>query len=180
MAQSPASDARFRRTYDEHFAAVRSYCLRRLPVADANDAVSEVFLVAWRKVEQIPRDRESLPWLLAVARNVVRNAHRARRRATRLEARANAEPAYPQPGPEVQVVRRAADAELNDALERLPENDREVLRLRAWEGLTAPQIATVIGASRAATEKRLSRAMRRLETELTRHRPHAMKRGGAQ
>ena len=71
MAQSLATDAEFRRFFDEYFAEVRSYCLRRLPVADANDAVSEVFLVVWRRRHTAPDDVK--PWLFAIARNVVRN-----------------------------------------------------------------------------------------------------------
>ncbi|NNF10835.1 MAG: RNA polymerase subunit sigma-24, partial [Acidimicrobiia bacterium] len=84
MEESPSTSLRFKRLYDEHFDAVQSYCLRRLPVADANDAVSEVFLVAWRKIEAVPTGEESLPWLFGVARNAVRNSGRSHRRSARL------------------------------------------------------------------------------------------------
>jgi len=163
-------DAEFRRMYDEHFAAVRSYCLRRLPVADANDAVSEVFLVAWQKRSSLSGD--PLPWLYGVAGNVVRNLRRSSRRSRRLAARAQAEPVYPEPGADVVVVRNAADEALLDALRRLSERDQEILRLRAWEGLTGPQIADILGCSVAAAEKRSIRAVRRLESQLKTH-PHA-------
>ncbi len=161
MAQSPIHDPEFRRIYDESFAAIRSYCIRRLSLADANDAVSEVYMVAWRKRSSIPR--ESLPWLYGVARNVVRNTQRSARRSLRTSARAQAEPVYPGPGADVVVVRNADDDALVRALESLRNADQEVLRLRAWEGLSAPQIAQVVGCSPAAAEKRLSRAMKRLE-----------------
>ncbi len=64
MAKSLATDTQFRRLFDEHFVEVRSYCLRRLPVADANDAVSEVFFVAWRRRDVAPADVR--PWLFAM------------------------------------------------------------------------------------------------------------------
>ena len=65
MAQSPSNHAKFRRIFDTHVPIVHLYCLRRLRVADANDAVSEVFLVTWRRIEHVPGGEETLPWLLA-------------------------------------------------------------------------------------------------------------------
>ena len=172
MARSPAHDATFRRIYDAHFASVQRYCLRRLPLADANDAVSEVFLVAWKKRSQIPDD--ALPWLYAVAKNVVRNASRASRRTMRVVARAQAEPVYPVPGADIQVVRNAEDDALWNALRTLSEADQEVLMLRAWEGLSASEVARVVDCSLSAAEKRLARAMRRLATAVKATQPHAI------
>lgn len=174
MAQSLATDARFRRLFDENFAEVRSYCLRRLSVADANDAVSEVFLVAWRRQNDVPTDAR--PWLFAIARNVVRNTARSAVRAHRLQSRVRAEPVYPEPGPELQVVRNAADETLLRAVESLPDKYAEVLRLWAWEWLTAPQIAEVVGCSASAAEKRLSRALKRIRELLAHADPHAIGR----
>lgn len=172
MAQSPAHDAEFRRMYDEHFAEIRSYCLRRLPTADANDAVSEVFLVAWRKRNDIPET--PLPWLYGVARNVIRNTSRATRRQSRITNRLAAEPTYPEPGTDVPVVRHEDDQAVLDALATLSAQDQEVLRLRAWEGLSASEVATVVGCSLAAAEKRLTRASKRLEAAIRTISPHAI------
>lgn len=174
MAQSPAHDARFRRIYDDNFAAIRSYCLRRLPLSDANDAVSEVFLVAWKKRTAIPDN--ALPWLYAVARNVVRNSMRSTRRSRRVVARALAEPVYPAPGADVQVVRNSEDEALMEALRTLSDADQEVLMLRAWEGLAASEVAAVVGCSLAAAEKRLARAMARLERTVTATQPHTTRK----
>ncbi len=52
--------------FAEHSGAVRAYALRRIDPAAADDTVSEVFLVAWRRIEDCPAD--ALPWLLACAR----------------------------------------------------------------------------------------------------------------
>ncbi len=172
MAESLATDAEFRRFFDEHFAEVRSYCLRRLPVADANDAIAEVFFVAWRKRAHLPD--ESKPWLFAIARNVVRNQARSTRRAGRLKTRVRSEPTYEEPGPEVQVIRNAEDAALLHAVEALPDKYAEVVRLWAWEWLTAAQIAEVVGCSVSAAEKRLSRGLKRLRASLAPGNPHAI------
>ena len=154
-------DATFRAVYDRYFEHVARYCLRRLPYADAEDATAEVFLVVWRRIEEIPTD-DTLPWLYGIARNVVRNARRSTTRALRLVHRIRAQPRYPGVGPEPALVRREEDQRLIDALSRLSSDDQEVLRLRAYEGLTIPQIARVLGCSEEAAKKRASRAMQRL------------------
>lgn len=162
MAQSPSSDAKFRRIFDAHLPVVQRYCVRRLKPADANDAVSEVFLVAWRRLDDIPGGEETVPWLLGVARNVVRNIERSGRRTLRLAERARVAAEFVDSGPEVHVVRHSQYDEVDAALRSLSADDREVIRLRAWEELTAPQIAVVLDISVAAAEKRMVRAMNRL------------------
>ena len=77
---SPASAAsrsdtarreRFAQAFEEHFRAVSAYALRRTTPAEAEDAVAETFLVAWRRLDELPDDAK--PWLLGVARRVLAN-----------------------------------------------------------------------------------------------------------
>jgi len=171
--------------YANHFDAVSRYCLRRLPPDDAVDAVADVFLVAWRRADSWPTSEdETLPWLYGVARNIVRNAQRSSRRIRRLRARMNAEPLYPEPGADNQLVRNQPDAELVEALSSLRPDDQEVLRLRAQEGLTASQISLVLGCSEAAAKKRVSRALARLrkamdlDSAASLNSPRAIQEGG--
>ena len=182
MAESPSSDTKFREVFDAHLTSVQRYCARRLRPADANDAVAEVFLVAWRRIRQMPEGDESLPWLLGVARNVIRNLERSGRRSSRLKARVEQEPTPANPGPEAQVIRHIEYAEVAAALNSLNPADQEVIRLRAWEELTAPQIAVVLGCSLAAAEKRVTRASQRLAKAVERRkvkvRPRAIREGG--
>lgn len=166
MGTDPIAGAAFRKVFDATFDDVRRFCLRRVPLADVNDAVSEVYLVAWRKADEMPVGSETLPWLYGVARNVVRHVERGNRRRFRLDAMAMREPAAAAEGPEIQVIRRSEDAELAAAIRRLSESDQEVIRLRAWEELSAPAIAQVLGCSVAAAEKRVTRAFKRLERTL--------------
>jgi RNA polymerase sigma-70 factor (ECF subfamily) len=147
-----------------------------------------VFFVAWRKIESVPMGEETLPWLYGVARNAVRNSGRSVRRHARLVAKLGAVRDVPAAGPETQVVRRSESSRVLTALDGLRPADREVLRLRAWEGLSASQIADVLGLSLAAAEKRSARALQRLETAVGKAsvkkplvtRPHPIERGGDQ
>jgi len=171
MKQQSPTEAEFKVIYDHHFDSVARYCLRRLPEHIAQDAVSEVFLTAWRRRESMPTDDGSLPWLYGVARNVVRNASRSQRRTLRLSAKFRAQPHYPEPSPELQIVRNEQDAELVTALESLKPDDQEVLRLRAYEGLSVRQISFALGCSEEAAKKRVSRALGRLRKAAAIDRP---------
>lgn len=162
MGASPTTNMKFRHIYDEYFEAVTRYCLRRLPVADVNDATAEVFLVAWKKIDHVPSGPEALPWLYGVARNVVRNAARSTRRSGRLTGRLRGLAPPPPPDPSAVIVRRREDEELFSAMAQLSEDDQEVLRLRAYEGLTAPEIGAVLDISAEAAKKRVTRALTRL------------------
>ena len=174
-------DAKFRGVFDAHFVEVQRYCMRRLRTADANDATSEVFLVAWRRIDAVPAGDEALPWLIGVARNVVRNAVRSNNRSVRLASKVSNDIVEEQKGPETQVVMSSQFEEVQAVLDGLREDDREVIRLRMWEEMTAPQIATVLGCSTSAAEKRITRAWSRLTKAVERNqtvRPRELEKGG--
>lgn len=157
MSEIPARE-RLERLFAEHGAAVRAYALRRTDPASADDVVSEVFMVAWRRLRDVP-EREPLPWLLACARRLLANQRRSRSRMLALRERIAGEPA---PAP----AQPSPDRVLARALARLREADREILMLIAWEELTQTQAAAVLGCSREAAAMRLSRARRRLADAL--------------
>ena len=156
--QTQAREARFNGLFDAHYTAVRAYAWRRDP-SSADDVVAETFLVAWRRLEDVPAD--SLPWLIGVARKVRLNMVRGERRRSDREDRARA--GAPQPSTDDLVLGRLG---LRDALARLPEHDREVILLTAWEGLDRAAVARVLGCTRANVALRLFRARRRLEDAL--------------
>jgi len=181
LTQSPSNDAKFRGIFDAHFVEVQRYCVRRLSVTDANDATSEVFLVAWRRIDSVPEVDETLPWLIGVARNVVRNVVRSNIRSVRLVSKVSDHTTEERPGPETQVVMGTQFEEVQAALAGLSDDDQEVIRLRNWEELTAPQIATVFGCSTSAAEKRITRAWSRLSKAVERNRairPRELEKGG--
>jgi RNA polymerase sigma-70 factor, ECF subfamily len=155
----PSDDAqseRFVRIFDEHYRAVTAYALRRTTPAEAEDAVSETFLVAWRRLEEVPEDAK--PWLLGVARRVLANQHRAAGRRRALLERAAGQPANGQEQPRRPDVLHALAA-LSDA-------DREVLLLVAWDGLSVREAALALRCTRAAAKVRLHRARRRFRAAL--------------
>lgn len=162
MAGTPGDEATFRSLYSRTFDAVARYCLRRLPPDVAPDAVADTYLVAWRRIDEVPQGEEAIAWLYGVARNVIRNAQRSGRRSQRLEAKLLSTPAGHDPGPELVIVQREDDALLRRALDGLREPDREIVRLRAFEELPFAQIAKVVECSEDAAKKRFARAVRRL------------------
>ena len=143
---------RFDQIYSEHVAAVRAYVRRRAPEDVVDDLVADVFLVCWRKLDEVPA--QALPWLYAVARNTLANERR------RLARRAYVpEDVSHEPEPIGDAVLAAAFAELSDA-------DREVLRLVAWEGLSVRGAARVLECSPVACRVRYHRAKSRLGAKL--------------
>lgn len=155
-------ERQFEALYRAHAAEVLAYCARRTGREEAKDAASEVFVVAVRRIEDVPPGDGALPWLYGVAANVLKNRARSQRRRFRLISKMSGRVERSVPGPEPQIVRREEHDELIAALEALPEKDREVLRLVEWEGLSRQQVADMMFVSRAAIDQRISRAYKRL------------------
>jgi RNA polymerase sigma-70 factor (ECF subfamily) len=166
VATAPSTDQRFRALFETHHRELHAYCLRRLPVEDANEAASEIFLVAWRRAEDVPPDDKALLWLYGVARNVVRNWQRGGRRQLRLVARSGsmAEPAAE--GPEVQIIRNEEHEEALAAIASLRDDDQELVRLKIWEGLSNDAVGTILGISDRGVEARYTRAIKKLHKTL--------------
>ena len=154
---------RFEALFREHYAAVRTYALRRASREVAQDSVGETFLVAWRRLDDVPED--ALPWLYATCRRTLANEHRSTRRADALATRLAAEPARDVPDPADLIG--GADV-VRAALSCLGERQREAIMLIAWDGLATDRAAGAAGCSRGAFAVRLYRARRRLERELAR------------
>jgi RNA polymerase sigma-70 factor, ECF subfamily len=150
------SRLRFEAVFKQNHPQVLAYARRRAP-REAADVVSEVFLTAWRRLDEVPAD--ALPWLLGVARRVIANVRRA---AARRPSVPIADPAtVPDAGSS--AIERVAVAE---AFRRLSDLDREVLMLVAWDGLPAARAARVLGCSVPAFHVRLHRARTRLARAL--------------
>ena len=156
---------RFERMYADHFDTVLRYCLRRTSREDALDAAAETFTVAWRRRSDLPWDLP-LPWLYGVAFKVLGSQRRSSFRQRRAAAYLRGGWGDETPGPEVQVLRATEDQQVLDVLERLRPDDREVIRLAAWEDLTRDEVAAALGCSANAATKRLNRALDRLAAEL--------------
>lgn len=165
-----SSRADFRELYAEHYDAILGYFLRRADQSVAQDLTSDVFLVAWRRFDDVPRGDETLLWLYGVARNTMAHRRRSIARTTRLKRRLRSLPGPDATDePELQIVQRAEYEEVLAAAGRLKPTDQEILRLAAWEELPHDQISRLLGISVAAVDQRLHRAKKRLTNEYRRH-----------
>lgn len=162
---SPDHEARFRTFYAEHFDALLAYAVRRVPQPqDAADVVADAFLVAWRRIDELPPGDEARLWLYGVARKVLFNLRRSRHRRDRLGVRLRHELIHAaEQDPATEATERIV---VRAALSRLGELDREVLTLTVWEELEPREIAHVLGINAQAVRTRLSRARARLREQL--------------
>lgn len=153
-------EERFSALFERTHPALLGYAVRRVAdPADAADVVAETYLVAWRRLDDVPGGDEARPWLFGVARRVLANHYRGERRrlalADRLrDALHESVPVAAPDAHEPSLVERA--------VERLGDDDRELLRLVAWEELAREEIAVAMGLSRATVRVRLHRARARL------------------
>jgi RNA polymerase sigma-70 factor (ECF subfamily) len=139
-----------------------SYCSWRTGSRDeAEDAVAEIFLIAWRKIDLVPDGDDARAWLYATARRVTANTRRSIRRRDALEKRVSREPFAEVPSPE---VRATEEANVLEALTALSELDREVLLLVEWEGLSPSELATVLECAEVTARGRLHRARARFRS----------------
>ena len=149
--------ARFDELYREQAGEVRRYVRRRWDPQSADDVVAEVFVVAWRRLGDVPQD--PLPWLLGVARRVLANRRRGDARDQALRARIRSEQVGPTTAADVDPS--PGDEAVWIALSMLSERDREALLLVAWEGLSTARAARVVGVRANTFAARLYRARRR-------------------
>jgi RNA polymerase sigma factor (sigma-70 family) len=147
----------YRATYPRVLAYARS-CASQ---TDADDAVAETYMVAWRRRHDIPPDAE-LGWLIGVTRRVLANARRSRRRAGALHALLDLQARSVGPDP----AERVADPAVRDALLSLSLLDREAVLLVAWFDLSSADAAEALGITASAFRMRSARARRRLRSVL--------------
>ncbi|MGH7727807.1 MAG: RNA polymerase sigma factor [Vulcanimicrobiaceae bacterium] len=132
---------------------------------EANDIVQDVFLRAFRKIDDFRADRPFDRWLYAIARNAAFDSLRRRRRATAFAQREDALPGSA-PGPEELAVRDDEAMHIHDALGALPERYREALELYYVHDLRYREIAETLGIPLGTVKTFISRAKRKLRDDL--------------
>ncbi len=161
-------DARFIEVYNKHFRSVYAYCRRRTDPAKVDDAVAEVFLVCWRRIDEVPDEPKTLPWLYGVAYRVIGQQWRGAGRQQKLTKKLHGVGFEAVTTTDDVVIAREDSRTLSKALARLRPDDLEILRLALWEELPMPEVAEVLGLSEPAIRQRLSRARKRLTNEYNR------------
>jgi RNA polymerase sigma-70 factor (ECF subfamily) len=155
---------RFAGLYDRYYRNILRYALQHAEQGSAEDVASEAFLIAWRRWPDVPEP--PLPWLLGVARNLLRKqaeaGYRRRLLADQIATLTTGADIVAWDAAE-HVVERVTALQ---ALASLPERDVEVLTLVTWHGLDPRGGAAVLGCSPRAFTVRLHRARRRLTQAL--------------
>jgi RNA polymerase sigma-70 factor (ECF subfamily) len=172
LARVAAGDAdAFATLVESHQERLLRLCERLLgDVEEARDAAQEVFLKAYRKAGEVRPQGQVYTWLYRIAVNHCLNKLRRRKlvRFLRWEGSEDRDvPAFDPPDsyadPAAALEARRRWQATRRAIARLPENQRAVLVLVRFEGMSYKQAAEVLGITDGAVESRLVRAMRRLE-----------------
>jgi RNA polymerase sigma factor (sigma-70 family) len=180
----PATDdeVRFGEIYRRHARSIQAYCARRTSSAQVADAVADTFLVAWRRIDQVPEGVATLPWLYAVAYKVLSHQWRHRARSRRLVERLHSLAQVEEMAPDVLLVRSEEHRVVLDASARLKPVDQEILRLTLWEELPHSDVAVVLGIEVTAVKQRAYRARQNLADEYRKltgdRKPPTARKGG--
>ena len=178
------ADARFVDVYEKLFRYVYAYCRRRTSADRVDDAVAEVFLTVWRRMDELPAQGEILPWAYSIAHGVLSNQWRSDSRRRNLDRKLAAIGADPVISPEDFVVTRYESEQVLEAVSVLRPMEQEMLMLSIWEDLSHSEIAVVLNISVDAVKQRLSRAKKNMTREYNRlekrrFRTPAAQKGGA-
>ena len=182
--RQPATDdeARFAEIYRRHARSIQAYCARRTAASQVSDAVADTFLVAWRRIDQVPIGAATLPWLYGVAYKVLSHQWRHRARNRRLVERLHSLAQVEEMAPDILLVRSEEHRVVLAASARLKPVDQEILRLTLWEELSHADVAVVLGIEPTAVKQRAYRARRNLADEYRKltgdRKPPAARKGG--
>lgn len=155
-----------RSTYDEFEGRLRPFIARRVPAADVDDVVQDVFLRVQRSLPDLKNEQSFAPWLFQVARSAIADSHRRRLRQpalvpdVALEVEAPVEEASPT-ALEVELA-----SYLVPLLARLPSPYREALTLIELEGMTQQAAASALGISLSGMKSRVQRGREKLRALL--------------
>ncbi|MFJ2368156.1 RNA polymerase sigma factor [Microbacterium sp. NPDC087665] len=137
---------------------------RTLDGADAADAFGELLLVAWKRSAKIPTDPEAARmWMFVAARNVLQNSRRSAQRSRRAVQRL---------AEAMMTTTPAGDADddaltVRAAIDALPAEDAELVRLIYWDGFASHEAAAILGVNASTARSRLAKAKERLRVALS-------------
>lgn len=145
----------FSRLYSLFAPLVHGILLARVPRAEVEDLVQDIFLHAYRKLETL-RDRAAFgPWIAMIARNRAVDFHRRSKETVEINDELRGSEAHD-----------SRAAEILELIRSLPEAYRETLVLRLVEGMTGPEIAARTGLTAASVRVNLHRGMKLLREQL--------------
>ena len=131
---------------------------------EAEDAAQDGFVKAWRALRRFRTGAPFRPWVLQIVANEARNRRRSTGRRAQLAVRAAAQESSggAAPSPEASVLDAERREELLTAVSELPEDQRIVVSLRYFVGLSEEEVAETLGIAQGTVKSRTSRALERL------------------
>lgn len=155
-----------RSTYDEFEGRLRPFIARRVPAADVDDVVQDVFLRVQRALPELKNEQSFAPWLFQVARSAIADSHRQRLRQPALvpDAALEVEAPVEEASPTALEVELASY--LVPLIARLPSPYREALTLIELEGMTQQAAASALGISLSGMKSRVQRGREKLRALL--------------
>lgn len=152
LLADPASFGELCRRYYASLIAVADSILLDRHLAE--DAAQETLAQACRQLPRLRQPERFGPWVVAICRNVAKDMFRRRMRQPDVA---------PDHGPCAPDPREEAQREiLTEALQQLPQQLREVVFLRFYDGMSYEQIARVVGATHQSVDGRLRRAKKKI------------------
>lgn len=157
----------FDEVFAAEFASLHGFIARRLGRSIADDLTAETFAIAYRRWGDLDPSRPVRPWLFGIASNLIRHQWRKERRMLRAYARTGADPVLVEVDSSLDRLDAQAErAALAAALAELRREEREVLLLHAWAGLSDAEIAESLSLPVGTAKSRLSRAREHLRNRL--------------
>jgi RNA polymerase sigma factor (sigma-70 family) len=170
VAQAKLGDTRaYGALIQEHQTiAFRTAYLITASAADAEDAVQDAAVKAYRALGRFRAGKPFRPWFLAIVANEARNRRRSAGRRERLALRAAEDPLSggAVPSPEAAILEAEQRAELLAAVDELREEDRLAIACRYFLGLSEEETASALGWRRGTLKSRTSRALDRLRARM--------------
>ncbi|GII67385.1 DNA-directed RNA polymerase sigma-70 factor [Sphaerisporangium krabiense] len=159
----PERERRFADLFTATYPAVLRFAERRVHPSHAEDVAAEVFVVAWRRLDDVPAHvDDARAWLFGIARLTLMASIRGERRRQALAVRVSEDPTAHGHVADLDPDLVARRVDLARAWSRLSAAHQEALALTVWDGLDAPRAAQVLGISPVAYRLRLSRARKAL------------------
>jgi RNA polymerase sigma-70 factor, ECF subfamily len=149
--------AAFTELYERYARVIHGILLARVPTAEVDDLVQDVFLAAWNRLTSLREPAAFGGWLAMIARNRATDFHRRSPELTELPADLAAHDA---------TAERVEAHRLLEIVRTLPAAYRETLVLRLVEGLTGPEIADRTGLTAASVRVNLHRGFKMLRDRL--------------
>jgi RNA polymerase sigma-70 factor, ECF subfamily len=145
----------FGRLYDLYAPLVHGILLARVPRAEVDDLVQDIFLHAYKKLHTLRDGAAFGPWIAMIARNRAVDFHRRSKETVEINDEIRGSDAHD-----------SKAAEILELIRNLPEAYRETLVLRLVEGMTGPEIAARTGLTAASVRVNLHRGMKLLRERL--------------